>query len=182
MGGQGTQHQMGGPMGGLGLMGGAPMPRPPAPPGAWAPPNTFSGYGAQHHQQSYGGYGQQGSFGEGAPHTSCHHRARAAMDQWEEAIIILLVQAVTMEIIQEVTHMQLKVQLHLHLNHPPTTRMGCPVLPPSTPTTWPAMAGARLDHQPRCHIDQHLTKRNYTSSLIISGGRHPTNIHASCGA
>ena len=58
------------------------------------------------------------------------------MDQWEEAIIILLVQAVTMEIIQEVetvllmdndyvcqvTHMQLKVQLHLHLNHPPTTR------------------------------------------------------------
>jgi len=76
--GQGTQHQMGGPMGGLGLMGGAPMPRPPAPPGAWAPPNTFSGYGSQHHQQSYGGYGQQGSFGEGAPHTSYHQQGQSS--------------------------------------------------------------------------------------------------------
>ena len=25
--------------------------RPPAPPGAWAPPNAYSGYGAQQHQQ-----------------------------------------------------------------------------------------------------------------------------------
>jgi len=88
-------------------------------------------------------------------------RVRAALEQWEEAII-LLVQAITMEIIQEVTHMQLKVQLHHHLNHLPTTRMGCPVSPPSTPTTWPAMAGARLDQEPRCHTDQHLTKRNHT--------------------
>merc|ERR1712037_1017571 len=94
-------------------------------------------------------------------------RVRAALEQWEEAII-LLVQAITMEIIQEVTHMQLKVQLHHHLNHLPTTRMGCPVSPPSTPTTWPAMAGARLDQEPRCHTDQHLTKEIIHLVLIIS--------------
>jgi len=70
------QRQMGGgPIGGPGLMGGAPMPRPPAPPGAWAPPNAYSGFGAQHHQQSYGGFGQQGSYGGAAPaHTGYHHQ------------------------------------------------------------------------------------------------------------
>jgi len=93
--GQGAHHhQMGGPpIGGPGLMGGAPMPRPPAP-GAWAPPNAYSGYGAQHHQQvdpdfwhgfrnglakSYGGYGQQGSYGGApAPHTGYHQQGQGS--------------------------------------------------------------------------------------------------------
>jgi len=77
--GQGTQHQMGGSIGGQGLMGGAPMPRPPAPPGAWAPPrNTYSGYGTQHHQQSYGGFGQHGPFGGAAAHTSYHQQGQSS--------------------------------------------------------------------------------------------------------
>jgi len=68
--------------------------RPPAPPGAWAPPNTYSGYGAQHHQQvdrdfwhgfqnglakSYsGGYGQQGSYGGAGAHTSYHQQGQSS--------------------------------------------------------------------------------------------------------
>jgi len=72
-------HQMGGPpVGGPGLMGAPPMSRPPAPPGAWAPPNAYSGYGAQHHQQSYGGYGQQGSYGGGSAHSSYHQQGQGS--------------------------------------------------------------------------------------------------------
>merc|ERR1712226_1582105 len=87
------------------------------------------------------------------------------------------------EIIQEVTHMQLKAQLLQHLNLLPTTRMAWPVSPPSTPTTFPAMAGARLDQQPQCHPDQHLTEKIIHLVLkLLSGGRHPPNLHTSCGA
>ena len=41
--------------------------RPPAPPGAWAPPNAYSGFGAQHHQQ-----------------VTCHHDKHSSLDQvWQ---------------------------------------------------------------------------------------------------
>merc|ERR1712192_206422 len=59
-------------------MGAPPMSRPPAPPGAWAPPNAYSGYGAQHHQQSYGGYGQQGSYGVGSAHSGYHQQGQGS--------------------------------------------------------------------------------------------------------
>merc|ERR1719204_2637921 len=61
------------PIGGKGLMGGAPMSRPPAPPAAWAPPSAYSGYGAQQ-QQGFGGYGQQSPYGGGAPSQSNYHQ------------------------------------------------------------------------------------------------------------
>jgi len=61
------------PIGGKGLMGGAPMSRPSAPPGAWAPPpSAYSGYGAPQ-QQGFGGYGQQSPYGGGAPSQSNYH-------------------------------------------------------------------------------------------------------------
>lgn len=61
------------PIGGKGLMGGAPMSRPPAPPAAWAPPSAYSGYGAQQ-QQGFIGYGQQSPYGGGAPSQSNYHQ------------------------------------------------------------------------------------------------------------
>merc|ERR1712181_10341 len=83
-------------------------------------------------------------------------------EQQQGEVTTLPVEVVTMEIIQEVTHMQLKVQLlRQHQNHLPTTPMECPVSPPSTPMTWPATAGARYDHQPRSHPGQRRTKRNH---------------------
>ena len=84
-------------------------------------------------------------------------------------------------------------------------RMGCPVSPPSTPTTWPAMAGARWS--PFLPMPQKSTLPLYSKSFpgsiirpdatptdtllkeiihlvlkLLSGGRRPTNIHTSCGA